>query len=627
MHERHVTKADFRSTKRLLREALALLGTKRLVFAMHDPSFPATADEDTGLGSPYDNGARELLDYVAGLGFSGLQLGPQGQTSPHNPSPYDGTLFARNTASVSMAALSRRYPWLLDDATRKAFLAPPSARADQLRGHAAAAGIFSGVLQRYRAGLAAGTAEARALAVAAGRFRTRHEDWLQRDVLFELGVRRHRGGNPNAWTDPLDQALFSPADASRERRQELVLQHRERIDDHALVQYLLHEQHADLRAHCADRGLSIYGDLQIGIPPREAWAYRDLLLRDYRMGAPPSRTNPEGQPWGYPLLDPEQCHAKGPALAFAKARADKLFAEYDALRIDHPHGWICPWVYRIDDPDALHAVQNGARLFSSPDRADHPELARYAIVGARQLDRALAPYDEAAVRELEPAQIDRYARLFDVLVAAAGGKDRLICEVLSTQPQPLRAVLARHGLGRFRVTQKANLVDDGDVYRTENARPNDWVMVGTHDTPSIWACVEQWQADGTLVDQADYLARRLAPPNDRARATQLRAWLAEDPHNVAQAKLAELFLCDAENAMVFFADLFGEDARYNAPGSIGQHNWTLRIPRDWKVRYRQEAAAGRALSLPRALALALRARGGEDAERLASVLEALSAAP
>lgn len=317
-----------------------------------------------------------------------------------------------------------------------------------------------------------------------------------------------------------------------------MLEHRARIDDHALVQYLLHEQHAELRAFGAERGLAIYGDLQIGIPPREAWAYRDLLLRDYRMGAPPSRTNPEGQPWGYPLLDPAQCHAQGAAYAFARARADKLFAEYDALRIDHPHGWICPWVYRLDDPDALHAVQNGARLFSSPDRADHPALARHAIVATAQLDRALPPYDEAAVRGFTPAQIDRYARLFDLLVEAAGAKDRLICEVLSTQPAPLRAVLERHGLGRFRVTQKANLADDADVYRTENARAQDWVMVGTHDTPSIWACVDQWREAGTLGEQADYLARRLAPSSDPARARQLAAWLAEDPHHVAQAKLA-----------------------------------------------------------------------------------------
>jgi 4-alpha-glucanotransferase len=51
-------------------------------------------------------------------------------------------------------------------------------------------------------------------------------------------------------------------------------------------------------------GLKLYGDLQIGISAKDAWAYQGLFLDNYLMGAPPSRTNPEGQPWNYPVLDP-----------------------------------------------------------------------------------------------------------------------------------------------------------------------------------------------------------------------------------------------------------------------------------------------------------------------------------
>ena len=61
------------------------------------------------------------------------------------------------------------------------------------------------------------------------------------------------------------------------------------------------------------------------------------------MGAPPSRTNPEGQPWNYPVLDPDQYATRVRELV--TLRADKSFDEYDSLRIDHPHGLICPWVY------------------------------------------------------------------------------------------------------------------------------------------------------------------------------------------------------------------------------------------------------------------------------------------
>src|SRR5690348_11129883 len=64
-----------------VRTALGLLGIDRLVLAIHDQSFPSTLDEDVGRGSPYGLGARALLELLAALGFDGVQLGPQGDTS------------------------------------------------------------------------------------------------------------------------------------------------------------------------------------------------------------------------------------------------------------------------------------------------------------------------------------------------------------------------------------------------------------------------------------------------------------------------------------------------------------------------------------------------------------------
>src|SRR5262249_42936531 len=162
------------------------------------------------------------------------------------------------------------------------------------------------------------------------------------------------------------------------------------------------------------------------------------FLREYHIGAPPSRTNPDGQPWGYPVLDPDQ-YAAGPARDLVLARFSKMFADYDSVRIDHPHGLVCPWVYRHDD------VRTGARLFDSPDLPDHPELARYAIARPEQLDRSLPRYADGWVRELDADQVTRYAVLVEALVASAtrAGRDPhdLSFEVLSTMPMPLGAVL------------------------------------------------------------------------------------------------------------------------------------------------------------------------------------------
>jgi 4-alpha-glucanotransferase len=332
------------------------------------------------------------------------------------------------------------------------------------------------------------------------------------------------------------------------------------------------------------------------------------------------------------VLDPAQYGSltqPGPALRFLTTRIDKAFAEYDAVRIDHPHGLVCPWVYRSDDPDPARAVRRGARLFSSPDLPDHPGLARFAIVGRAQLDPdpTTPRHADDWVAQLTPEQLDRYALPFDALVARAQSAGRssaqLVCEVLSTAPRPLRAVLERHGLGRFRVTQKADVRRADDGYRAENAAPADWIMIGNHDTDSLWRKLEAWSASGEIRERARYLAERLVP--DPARRARFADEWALDPGGFAQAQLADLFASPARHVLVFFSDLFGIRETFNRPGEVSADNWSLRLPGDYRERYLERVARGRALNLPHALALALRARGGAEGEANADLLRRLDA--
>ncbi|HLL23800.1 MAG TPA: 4-alpha-glucanotransferase, partial [Kofleriaceae bacterium] len=284
------------------------------------------------------------------------------------------------------------------------------------------------------------------------------------------------------------------------------------------------------------------------------------------------------------------------------ARIDKAFAEYDSIRIDHPHGLVCPWVYRADTEDPGRAVRAGARLYESPALPDHPGLARYAITRDTQLDHAMPRHHDRWVRTLDEDQVTRYARMFDVFAECAARHGRSMadvsCEVLSTMPLPLDRVLARYGLGRWRVTQKANLADAIDVYRSEQARPEDWVMLGNHDTPPIFALIRGWTTT-TRRAWVCHLTERLAP-----RET---CW--DEDGFLATAMLAELFVSPAENVSIFFADLFGYVERFNEPGTVSDANWSLRLPPDFARLHAERLAKGGALDIRTALALALDARG------------------
>jgi 4-alpha-glucanotransferase len=562
-------------------DARAALGIDRLVFGIHDASFPAEPEEDLGCGSPGSLGAERLLGRLRALGFDGIQLGPEGQRSGDDPSPYNAGWFSRDESTIPPARLSQESrARLLAEGRVRALAAERVGPPDRVCHREASQ------LQRRAIDLAyaafqerASAPELRALRDRLDALAARHAGWLTRLERFEA-LQREEPGACDRWR---------------------------------FGQLLAHAEHEALRARAARLGLALYGDAQIGCAAPDRWAHRELFLAGFRMGAPPSRTNPDGQPWDYPVFDPALVEGRGPAFRLLAERMDKLFSEYDAVRIDHPHGYVCPWVYRAEGDDRGAALRRGTRLRASPDLPDYPELSRYAIPEPAQLSRDpdTRRFDDEWVAELRPEQVERYGLLFEAIVEAARrhrrGTEAIVCEVLSTQPAPLRRVLERHGIGRFRVTQKADVANPSDVYRVENSAPADWVMVGNHDTPPIWRLATEWARDGRAPAQALHLAARLEP--DPARRAALASRLAGDPCLLAQAKLAELFLGPARSVYVFFTDAFGLHESYNVPGSISESNWSLRLAADWETDLRARLARDAALNLPQALLMALRARG------------------
>ena len=557
----------------LLAEARAALGIDQLVLAIHDSSFPGTSGNDVGRGSPYSPAAEDLFRFARELGFTGVQLGPQGETSAINRSPYDGTIFAKSVLSIDLRALEvdpELGPFvdrdLVEDLVRR------TPRADRVQyAHA-----FAGVRAVLRDAWASFERSAPpALRARYETFRAEQDGWLTHDEAYERATGYLELG-----------------------------------EAFAFGQMIVHAQHEAMRRR-SPAGWTVYGDFQVGLSHCDRWGRDALFVPGYAMGAPPSRTDSEGQAWGYPVLDP----SVPAAVALLEQRVAKMLREMDGLRIDHPHGLVCPWVYDAVATDALLSVKRGARLFDSPDLLDHPRLAPYAIARPSQLDRGVPRYAEGWVRALDDAQVEAYAERIDRIVEAvrrAGqGPQAIVCEVLSTQPYPLARVMARHGLGRFRVTQKANPADRADVYRSENAQPEDWIMVGNHDTAPLLAVVDRWREQGTLAEHARYLEARLHLA-DRA---------LESPAEVTQAMLADLFVGPARQVMVFVADVFGTLEVYNRPGVVDDVNWTWRVPEDFRRMYREGVARGAVLDVPRALAAALEARAPGKRELIAALRE------
>jgi 4-alpha-glucanotransferase len=173
-----------------MRANLERLGVRRMLLAIHDASFPADPDEDHGRGSPATRAATRLFAYARGLGFTGIQLGPQGQTSRANPSPYDGTIFSRHLGNIALGSLRAggRFAGLVSERAIDRTLVTGGGPAQHQHAYDATQALLDEAYGALEAGARPDLRDRLAT------FRDQHAEWLVPDALHAALCANHGGG-------------------------------------------------------------------------------------------------------------------------------------------------------------------------------------------------------------------------------------------------------------------------------------------------------------------------------------------------------------------------------------------------------------------------------------------------
>jgi len=172
---------------------------------------------------------------------------------------------------------------------------------------------------------------------------------------------------------------------------------------HLFVQWQLHRQLKSAADYAHSKGLSLKGDIPIGIYRYscDAWVAPALYNMDAQAGAPPDDFAEKGQNWGFPTYNWANMKADG--FAWWKQRFEQMSLYFDAFRIDHILGFFRIWSI------PMHAVEGilGQFVPAIPIQEtafrqagigfDHERLCRPFITG--QLLQEMFGGEAAAVAE------------------------------------------------------------------------------------------------------------------------------------------------------------------------------------------------------------------------------------
>jgi 4-alpha-glucanotransferase len=344
--------------------------------------------------------------------------------------------------------------------------------------------------------------------------------WLQDYALFRAIHEREQGRAWMEWPEPLRRREARALDdVRRELADEILFRQ--------YLQWIADEQWRHARDAARAHGVELFGDLPFMVDGHSAdvWARQSDFRLDASVGVPPDAFSATGQDWGMPAYRWDEI-SRGD-FRWLRDRARRSATLFDGYRIDHLVGFY--------------------RTYSRPRNGGSPSFE---------------PVNE-------PEQLQLGERLMSVFREPGA---EIFAEDLGIVPDFVRASLARQQIAGFRVFrwEREWNVEEQPFRDPRSYPPLSVATSGTHDTEPMAI----WWDEAPLKERE--LVARIAAVQERAADADIPA--APFVPTVRDVLLETLFESQSNLLLLPVQDIFGWRDRINVPATVGDSNWTYRLP-------------------------------------------------
>jgi 4-alpha-glucanotransferase len=506
------------------------------------PLFSATSSESWGLGELPD--LLPLSRWLASAGFDRLMILPIGAVSPGDTSPYS----AQSAMAIDPVYIGLNHvpdfveaggvAALTDRSRRDLDVARAAERVDYARIRRVKQEALARAFERFHR---EEWSRRSARAVSLGEFCAREWWWLD-DWSFFAALAESAGTTDwRQWPPPLRDRQPDALDEARRRLSLAILREQ-------YLQWLADLQWRGARELARNEGVTVFGDMpfMVSAASADVWIRPDEFMFDVSLGVPPDQYSDAGQDWGMPTY--RWARIAETEYAWMRQRARRMDELFDGYRVDHLVGLF--------------------RTYGRP--------------------RTGEPFFNPAGQVAQIAQGETLLRI------CLEGRADVIAEDLGLVPEFVRASLTRLGVPGCKVLRwerewrsPASPFLDPSGYPPLSA-----AMTGTHDTDTL---AEWWANVGGEGREAALALRAF-------RAAGITDASGHWTDAIRDAWLTSTYESGSAECFVPAPDLFGWADRINTPGTIGDHNWTWRLP--WRVDRldldpiaRERARFGRSLAI------------------------------
>lgn len=285
------------------------------------------------------------------------------------------------------------------------------------------------------------------------------------------------------------------------------------------LQWILQKQWKISRAEAASRGVRLYGDLpfMVNQESSDVWSRQAEFDLSCSIGAPPDQFSEEGQKWGLPACRWDVM--EGSDFRWWRERVRRGGELYDLFRLDHMVGFFRTWIVPYD--------------------------------------KSLKPDFDVKEENLQKRRGEKFLRA--VLEEASSSAP--VAEDLGVIPPFVRETLASFNVPGYKVLRWEK---DGEVYRDPAGYPQvSLATTATHDTDTL---SQWWDSMSSAERKAVWVM---------VSGENKGPHFSDRVHNEILRRVM-----DSGSSLVVLPvqDILGLDDRINTPGTVGEHNWTFRLP-------------------------------------------------
>ena len=587
--------------KNTIEPALKYLGVENLAMILHGSCYPVE-EMDLGVGSPNGRAAQKMIEFEKLHGFNSNQLGPMGEVTKGDISPNSASVFALNRLFIDVNELAKdEYANILPKGMVEDYEilyfneGTPVAYSKFFDAYESNEKIIKKAYFNLREKVRSKEPKALKLKDEYEEFKKNKGPMAVKAALFEVLSKTYGTRDVDKWENETDRNLIQLVESGDEegmsRYKQLLVREKDEIHTYIFAQFLEYKQLKENKKFRDRIGFEYINDNLIGNDKSEEWMYKDIFVKNYRIGCPDGGQNNGPQLLDIPLLNPKKLFnpdgSLGPAGKFLRDKIESQLEYCENIRIDHAIGLVDPFIY-----DKNSVVKT----------ADGYDLSKFRGGNISRM-KDVDPHED-------------YKRILRFIVLPLLEKhnipiEKVVWDNLGNQTDTFRNIYSNE-LHIPGITQL-------HWSRGEGAPRSNWLLMGSYDEPSAISYVKdinvrnRFDSDNSAW-HVDYLSGFLNPDPARTREKlRMKDKLLRDPQERVKAKFAELFLT-GKQVQIPFSDFFGIEERYNLKGQKSAANWKLRLSKDYRKAYYKNLSSEHptAINMPEVLKMAVQAKADHD---------------